>query len=130
MAIRALNIETPDPLMWAKNGLLIANNYITQGEYQRAGDHFEALLAHARQHNLITEEIAALDGLGQVTDLTRDLSMALSIYQNAIDLARKTNDNLMLAHLLKHQGMVLRFAGDHEAAYQAVKASLDIISLA
>ncbi len=125
-AIRALNLEPSDPLIWAKINLLIATNYFTWGDYQKAREHFEATLAHARQHKLITEELSALDGLGQVTYITSDFSMALDLYQDAIELAQKANDQLMLARLLEDRGMVLRFVGDHQAAYQALKASLAI----
>jgi tetratricopeptide (TPR) repeat protein len=126
-AIRALNLRPSDPLIWAKINILIAENYFTWGEYQKARAHYEATLAHARQHELTTEELIALDGLGQITYITRDLSMALGIYQDAITLARKAGDNLLLARLLDDQGAVLRFVGDHEAAFQALKASLDIV---
>ncbi len=127
LAIRALMLKPSDALLWAKINILVAENYFTWGEYQKAREHYEVTLAHARQHNLITEQLAALDGLGQITYITRDLLMALDIYQDAIDLARKANNRVMLAHLLEAQGVVLRFIGDHEAAYQAAKASLDII---
>lgn len=126
-AIRALNLKPSSPLLWSKINILIAENYFTWGEYQEALAHYEETLAHARRYGLITEELAALDGMGQVTYITRDFSVALEIYRDAIELARKTGARNMLARLLEDQGMVLRFVGDHAAAYQALKASLDVV---
>lgn len=126
MAIRALNLNPADPVIWSKISLLVSYSYFTRGDYKNARKQYEDTLTHARKYNLASEELAALDGLGECTYITRDLSTALDIYEYAIDLARKADDTYMLERLLKKQGVVLRFMGEHEAAYKVVKASLDI----
>jgi tetratricopeptide (TPR) repeat protein/tRNA A-37 threonylcarbamoyl transferase component Bud32 len=125
-ALRALRLNPTDTLLWAQINNLIARNYFERGDYQEAQTHFEATLPHARKYQHIREELDALDGLGQIVYVAKDMEAALKIYRDAIQLARKADDNLMLSRLLKHEGVVLRFLGDHEGAYQSAIASLEV----
>lgn len=109
-----------------------SDDYLSEARQARSEDRpddaqraFQAALAAARSEGLRPEVIEALKGIAQLKRDQGDPGGALTLYREAVALARE-EDALQLAHTLRHLGDAHREAGHLEAASAAYDEALGI----
>jgi len=96
------------------------------GQLQHALAEYVQAVAMAKDKNLTTELIVALEGVGQIERDSGRLETACARYLEAIEVCRDANDPLRLAHALRHVADIDLERGENEAAARSASEAVEI----
>lgn len=96
------------------------------GELQRALTLYGQALAMAKDLELTTELIVALEGVGQIERDSGRLEAASANYLEAIEVCRDASEPLRAAHALRHLADIERERGNHETAVGSASEAVEI----
>lgn len=88
----------------------------SQGEFERAEDHYRAGLVQAEDAGLIGPRAGFLSNLGSLAISQGDLDRAESQFERGLELARKSDNPTLVGLLLSNLGMVYARHGDFNEA--------------
>lgn len=95
------------------------NNY----QNQKALDYYERLLSKLEQQALIIQKIKTLLKKGRVLELIGEWDASMEAYQNALDLAKKDRDALLLGQAHNRIGSVLLLKGKYQDGKRYLNAA-------
>ncbi len=114
-----------------KQGIAIAHELIgklhsTKGEFKEALYHFEESLKGCNQLNYQKGIAKALHGLSETFSLHNDFLKAIKCCDEAVVIARKINNKLILGQCLVEKALVLIKAGDITGAKAIQKETIEV----
>ncbi len=96
------------------------------GEHRGASDHFEQALTLSREMGDTEAQIRCLVPLALASASDARIERSLAALREARDLSEDRQDRFTECELLKIEGLVHFFAGDHAAALEAASHSLEL----